>query len=235
MKIKAFNVVIIIFLILILITNTIIITKLDKLDTNADVNFDTNKASVLHNDTDNMDDTKIMNENDNTSANSNDYEGDRESSTKQNNADDKQYIELSKDNAENYISISIIRELTGSKLYNLLGTKDTFANKLDFKCDVRGIMHNVKYEDVSITVKVMIKTTGYNYAEFSGNPRDRTDEFTTYPNNYEYEYSFKLLENGTTEDIAHDYIEFDDLYISEESLFIYYEIVDIGGQVCVES
>ena len=231
MKIKAFNVVVIIFMMVIIITNTIIIARLNKLEAIADAKYDNNTASVLH---DNVNDTKK--ENDNTSFHSNDYKEDKEDSIdQQNNDENKEYIELSKDNAEDYISISINRDLTGSKLYNLLGTKDTFANKLDFKCDVRGIMQNVKYENVSMTVKVIIKTKGYNYDEFFGKSRDTTEGFTAYPNNYEYEYSFNLLENGTTEDIAHDYIDFDDLYISEESLFIYYEIVAVSGQVHIEA
>ena len=196
MKTKAFNIVIVALLLLVLLCNIIIIIKINNLDTS------TNVTPALDNSSINNDDTN----------------------------DDNGLIELTKENVDNYISIRTSHTLTGSKYYNLLGTNDTFANKLDFQCNVRGKYNDFEYENVTLTVKVKIKTTGYSRSEFSDYSKDRS-ELTPYQNDYEYEYTFRLLEDGSTEDIAHDYIDFGDLHISEERVFMHYEVTAVTGQV----
>ena len=127
-------------------------------------------------------------------------------------------VELTTENYEKYITIDVQTHLQGEYTKSPRGTGFMYKT-IDYKLLVQGRTGSYKYEDVSVTVRLIIKANGYTW---------RSNE--PYTQTLDENYTFKILEKGNTEDVVHDVYTFDDFGIDHDGLFTDYEVVSVSGK-----
>ncbi len=126
-------------------------------------------------------------------------------------------VELSLDNYDQYIHIAVYEDLRGK--FTTINNY-TYYNAVGYKAVVQGNVLYHRYEDVEVTVKIILKAKGYD-----GTGLKEANQ------SMENEYIIKLLEKGNTEDSIHELVEYDDFWTCQDDVFVDYEVLDVSGRV----
>jgi hypothetical protein len=127
-------------------------------------------------------------------------------------------VTLTTDNYDKYIKVHVDTELRG-EYRNSKEKKGFLYNTIDYRLKVNG-NSSYKYEDVTVTVKLIIKMDGYTWKSNEPNTQSIDEK-----------YDFTILEKGNAENAIHEVCEFEDFCVGYDGVFKDYEIVSVTGKV----